>query len=123
MLKVDHSFKNLVSIKYDAVSVVDVNRSFGMPVVKSVQKNGRVVTEVVFECTPIEKMHEGLTVDDFALENLLANGYQPHRVNVDNQTLDTIDKGTQNIEKASKAIKSAKTKLAESNSNVEPKND
>lgn len=100
----DYSIKSKEeSLKYPSVSVDEVNQVIGMPKVVQVEKNGRLVSQVIFEETPIEKMNDGLKVDDFALEVLLANGYEPHRVDVVNDSLEQVDQVVKGAEALSKA--------------------
>lgn len=79
--------------KFPKLSAEDINRSVGIPkVVQSVDDNGRLTSKLVFEVTPVEKLNEGLKVDDFALEVLLANGYDLHRVDFHSNSFGDIDR-------------------------------
>lgn len=91
------------SIDYGDLSPATVFRTVGMPKVTTVVERGRLVSKVVFEETPLEKMNEGLSVDDFALENLLANGYDLHRLDVQDTSFDAIDETVKGAEQLSKA--------------------
>lgn len=74
-------------------SADEINKSVGIPkVVQRVDDKGRLVSELVFEVTPVEKLNDGLKVDDFALEVLLQNGYDLHRVDYNNVGFDDIAK-------------------------------
>lgn len=74
-------------------SAEEINQEVGIPrVVQELDEKGRLVSKLVFEVTPIEKLNEGLKVDDFAIEILLQNGYDFHRLDVNNQSFDNIDR-------------------------------
>ena len=86
------TYAELETIDYSSCADLEkMNEVVGMPKVKNEIVDGRVIPTVVFEVTPVEKMNHGLTVDDFALENLLANGYQPKRVDFNATSFDDID--------------------------------
>lgn len=71
----------------------DINKVVGIPrVVTEFDEKGRLVSKLVFEETPIEKLNDGLKVDDFALEVLLQNGYELHRLDVQTNSFDNIDR-------------------------------
>lgn len=71
----------------------DINMVVGIPrVVTELDDKGRLVSKLVFEETPIEKLNDGLKVDDFALEVLLQNGYELHRLDVQNNSFENIDR-------------------------------
>lgn len=109
------------SIDYGDLSLASAFRTVGMPKVVTVEDRGRLVSKVVFEETPLEKMNEGLRVDDFALENLLANGYDLHRMDVDTHSFEDIDetvKGAEQLSKAhAKIKKEAETVVVEPSKN------
>lgn len=71
----------------------DPFKTVGMPQIVTENVDGRIVQSVKFVETPVEKMNEGLTVNDFAIEVLLANGYEKHRiVDANHVSLSDIDK-------------------------------
>lgn len=92
------SLKELETLDYSSVDCLeDVNQVVGMPKVVTESKDGRLIQRVVFEATPVEKINEGLKVEDFALENLLANGYELKRIDVNTDHLENIDKSVDAI--------------------------
>lgn len=97
-----HDLQN-ESIDYGDLSPATAFRTVGMPKVTTVEERGRLVSKVIFEVTSLEKMNEGLRVDDFALENLLANGYDLHRMDVQDTSFDVIDETVKGAEQLSKA--------------------
>lgn len=96
------------SLLYPSITVDDVNQVIGMPKIVKVTKNNRIVNEVVFEETPIEKLNDGLCVDDFALEVLLENGYQLNRLDVHTESLEQVDR----VSESAAALSKAKTKVS-----------
>lgn len=88
-----NEIKKKENIDFPMPLVDDVNEVVGVPkVVTETDGNGRLVSKVVFEATPIEKMNDCLKVDDFALEVLLQNGYETHRVDYDGSSFENIDR-------------------------------
>lgn len=113
------SLKELETLDYSSVDCLeDVNKVVGMPKVVTETKDGRLIQRVVFEATPVEKINDGLRVEDFALENLLANGYELQRIDTSYEHLDGIDSAAKSIER----LAAAKVEL-ESHNVEQPKND
>lgn len=113
------TLKELETLDYSSVVCLeDVNKVVGMPKIVSETKDGRLIQRVVFEATPIEKINDGLCVEDFALENLLANGYELKRIDVSNDHFENIDASAKSIER----LANAKVEL-ESHIVEQPKND
>lgn len=112
------SLKELETLDYSSVDCLeDVNKVVGMPKVVSESKDGRLVQRVVFEATPVEKINDGLKVEDFALENLIANGYQLNRIDVNSDHLDNIDKSAEAIGRLASAKVELDTHIVEQSKN------
>lgn len=91
MLK--QEIKSSVSVGVPMPPVEEINEVVGIPrVVTELDDRGKLVSKVVFEETPIEKLNDGLKVDDFALEVLLQNGYEPHRLDNSSVSFEDIER-------------------------------
>lgn len=121
MLRVDKKgYNGLESIDYsEVVDLNEVNKVYGMPKTIIENVDGRLVSRVVFEATPVEQINEGLKVNDFALENLLANGANLTRQNYDTTTFEQIDKASEAAEILTKKVSAAKNKPIESAESTE----
>ena len=96
--------KHQYSLGYSMVENLQIEmpdkQIIGKPKVVTVydESSKRMISKVEFVPDDPETRYDGLTVDDFALENLLANGYQPHLMpSSQDNSLSAIDSAAEKL--------------------------